>query len=118
LSELCAILAIRLLVVESSEGYGDAVTQMEMFYRSEPGAILPSDIDVVYEGDNIQLMQSTQSRFPVLANGSEIVMLTSVTREDETAKLNSVISALFAVGSETSKLLHGTPWPRYREAAR
>jgi uncharacterized protein YegL len=95
------------------EGFGDAVTQMETFYRSELGAILLSDIDVVYEGDNIQLVQSTQSRFPVLADGSEIVVrgkiessLTSVTREDETPKLHSVISALSAVGAQSWSTEH------------
>jgi hypothetical protein len=95
------------------EGYGDAVTQMETFYLQELGMVMLSDVNVQYDGgDNIQLMDSTVSQFPVLADGSEIVVRgkiessvvsSSVTRQqdNEFPLLRTMISALSAQGAQS-----------------
>lgn len=56
------------------EGYGDAVSQMELFYKQELGTIMLSDIDVSYDFGDISVSEATVSRFPVLASGSEIIV--------------------------------------------
>ena len=56
------------------EGFGDAVTQMELFYQQELGTIMLSDIDVSYDFGHVSVIESTVSSFPVLAGGSELVI--------------------------------------------
>ena len=88
------------------EGFGDAVSQMELFYKQELGTILLSDIDVSYDlgEDNttpLLLQDSTLMQFPVLAGGSEIVVRGKL---DKTAIspdtiLRSAVSARSAIGT-------------------
>jgi uncharacterized protein YegL len=59
------------------EGFDDAVSQMELFYKQELGSILLSDVQVSYNnlgGGGIDVLESTTSTFPVLAAGSEIIV--------------------------------------------
>jgi hypothetical protein len=99
------------------EGYGDAVTQMETFYLQELGMVMLSDVNVQYDGgDNIQLMDSTVSQFPVLAYGSEIVVRGKIESSVSTATkqqdvefvplLRTMISALSAQGAQSWSTEH------------
>ena len=58
------------------EGFDDAVSQMELFYKQELGSILMSDVQVSYNnsGGGIDVLESTTPTFPVLAAGSEIIV--------------------------------------------
>jgi uncharacterized protein YegL len=99
------------------EGFGDAVSQMELFYRSELGSVLLSDIVISYDdaGGNMQLTETTNQQFPILAGGSEIVVRgrldhflsdstttasSAATRSDEPMLLRSTIIAQSAEGPQ------------------
>ena len=56
------------------EGFGDSVSQMELFFKQELGKVMLSDIDVSYDFGDVSIQESTVAKFPVLASGSEIVV--------------------------------------------
>jgi len=87
--------------VRIHEGYGDAATQMELFYKQELGTILMSDIGVSYDFGNVGILDSTVQRFPVFAAGSEIVVrgrMDSSTTVNASRSLKSIVSANSAAG--------------------
>lgn len=84
------------------EGFGDAANQMEVFYKQELGSILMSDVGVSYDFGEVGVLDSTVTRFPVLAAGSEIVVRGRIdpsTALNATSRtLKSVVSANSAAG--------------------
>jgi len=58
------------------EGFDDAVSQMELFFKEELGSVLLSDLQVSYDGlgGGITVLDHTTPMFPVLAAGSEIIV--------------------------------------------
>jgi len=84
------------------EGFGDAVSQMELFYKQELGTIMLSDIDVKYDFGDISILESTVSKFPVLASGSEIVIRGKMDSPLLTTDgvLKSTVSAKSALGQK------------------
>lgn len=56
------------------EGYGDAASQMERFYRQELGTVFLTDIHLSYGSDTHSVKEATLSDVPLLAGGSEVVV--------------------------------------------
>jgi len=59
-------------VMRIYEGYGSSVEQMQTFLQNSIGKVLLSDVSVSFSGTSI--LQKTRSQFPLLAQGSEIVV--------------------------------------------
>jgi len=106
-------------VLRIYEGYDDTIPQMENFYQQELKKILLSDIDISYfqkANGNVgatsvstasllplSILDSTTSKFPVLAEGSELVIRGKVARSQlptSNSILQASISALSAVGNQ------------------
>jgi len=75
------------------EGFGDAAEQMEDFIEGEIGKVLLTDISVSLEGADVT--SQTQTRFPLLADGSEIAVRAKVPLQGllPTSTLKAVTSA-------------------------
>lgn len=82
------------------EGFGDAVSQMDLFYQQELGQIMLSDIGISYDFGDVVISESTVTKFPVLAAGSEIVVRGKVDSNlyASSGALQSIINANSAVG--------------------
>ncbi len=91
------------LAVPIYEGYGDAVSQMESFYDGEIGSVLLSDVNVDLSSDS-GFEAETQTSFPVLAAGSEIVvrgLLSSTGESSQTTLLRAAVTGMSSSGENT-----------------
>jgi len=92
------------------EGFDDAVSQMELFYKQELGSVLLADVQVSYNdmGGGIDVLDHTTPMFPVLAAGSEIVvrgkMSTNTTTTEHTLK--TIVVANSAAGPKQWSIDH------------
>jgi uncharacterized protein YegL len=96
------------------EGFGDAASQIKRVYLEELGSVLLSDINVRFESDDsqLQLLDSTRLKLPVLADGSEIMIRSHFQQSSESlarrnkgrsqqATLRVITSALSALGPQS-----------------
>lgn len=91
------------------EGFGDTEGQMKQFYENELGTILLSDVSVSYDFGVVGVLESTVTRFPVLAAGSEIVVrgqMDSPMAPNPSRRVKSIVSAKSAVGPKEWPLDH------------
>eukprot|EP00526_Cylindrotheca_closterium_P006658 CAMPEP_0113615804 /NCGR_PEP_ID=MMETSP0017_2-20120614/7900_1 /TAXON_ID=2856 /ORGANISM="Cylindrotheca closterium" /LENGTH=751 /DNA_ID=CAMNT_0000525073 /DNA_START=183 /DNA_END=2438 /DNA_ORIENTATION=- /assembly_acc=CAM_ASM_000147 len=123
-------------VLQIFEGFDDTVQQMEDFYQQELEQIVLSDIGISFflsEDDGsvgvasanaatadassllpLSMLDATTSRFPVLADGSELVIRGKVSRSDlptDSSFLQASISALSAVGNQDWLHQYDLPLP-------
>jgi uncharacterized protein YegL len=93
------------------EGFEDAVTQMETFFLAELGSVLLSDINIHFVAeDGLELLDSTQLEYPVLADGSDIVIYgkfnqppSSISRNGNAVatRLQVITSAVSSLGPQS-----------------
>lgn len=83
------------------EGFGDAAQQMEDIFLGQLGGILASDIVVGFGGD-FGIQQQTQSNFPVLASGSEIVARVMMAEGDYSQGILEATTKAMTVTGETA----------------
>ena len=98
------------------EGYVDYTSQMERFFDSQFGDILLSDVQVDFTGE-AETFGETQRAFPVLADGSEIVVH-GLLANHTTTPLQAVTTAMTNDGEKTGPSLqykiHSFPWLIFR----
>lgn len=83
-----------------TDGHQDYASQMQRFFESQFGDILLSDIQVKFTGGDTEAYGQTRRSFPVLADGSEVVVRGLLTNHSSDS-LNAVTTAVTKDGEQT-----------------
>ena len=83
------------------DGQQDYATQMQDFFESQFGDVLLSDIHVDFSGDDaVEAYGETRNTFPVLADGSEVVVRGLLTNHSS-GSLKAITTAVTKDGNKT-----------------